>query len=145
MPPMIDLSRTAMMSIPPSPETFVSSVRNSMASSNRQISLSKSCPDISTISFGDPELSPRTRVPNKAKTSRTSSSEILVLLTALATRATVASMYRGLRSQSHTVRELIEEIARHSNQPIPIDSISATFGEQRASRGHTFFGNPGDY
>jgi len=46
---------------------------------------------------------------------------------------------------SHTVRELIEEIARHSNQPIPIDSISATFGEQRASRGHTFFGNPGDY
>ncbi len=46
---------------------------------------------------------------------------------------------------SHTVRELIEEIARHSNQPIPIDSISAKFGEQRASRGHTFFGNPGDY
>ena len=44
-----------------------------------------------------------------------------------------------------TVRELIEEIARHSNQPIPIESITATFGEQRAPRGCTFFGNPGDY
>lgn len=45
---------------------------------------------------------------------------------------------------SAKVRELIEEIARHSTQPIPIESITATFGEQRAARGRTFFGNPGD-
>jgi hypothetical protein len=46
---------------------------------------------------------------------------------------------------SPTVRELIEEIARHSTQPIPIESITAPFGEQRSPRGHAFFGNPGDY
>lgn len=46
---------------------------------------------------------------------------------------------------SHTTRELIEEIARHSDQPIPIESITVTFGEQHAPRGRTFFGNPGDY
>jgi hypothetical protein len=44
-----------------------------------------------------------------------------------------------------TVPELIEEIARHSNLPIPIESITAIFGKQPSPRGHTFFGNPGDY
>jgi hypothetical protein len=46
---------------------------------------------------------------------------------------------------SRTVRELIEELAAHSNKPIPIDSICATFGEQRAPRGSVFFGNPGNH
>ncbi len=46
---------------------------------------------------------------------------------------------------SATARELIEEIARHSAQPIPIESITATLGEERAARGYSFFGNPGDY
>ncbi len=45
----------------------------------------------------------------------------------------------------YTVRELIEEIAQHSNKPIPIESMNATFGEEIAPRGRTFFGNPGDF
>jgi hypothetical protein len=46
---------------------------------------------------------------------------------------------------SRTVRELIEELAAHSNKPIPIDSIRAAFGERRAPRGRVFFGNPGNH
>ena len=46
---------------------------------------------------------------------------------------------------SRTVRELIEELAAHSNKPIPIDSIRAAFGERRAPRGSVFFGNPGNH
>ncbi len=46
---------------------------------------------------------------------------------------------------SRTTRELIEELAAHSNKPIPIDSIRATFGEQRYPRGRGFFGNPGNH
>ena len=46
---------------------------------------------------------------------------------------------------SRTVRERIEELAAHSNKPIPINSIRAAFGEQRAPRGSVFFGNPGNH
>ncbi len=46
---------------------------------------------------------------------------------------------------SRTIRELIEELAANSNKPIPIDSIRATFGEQRTPRGSVFFGNPGNH
>ncbi len=46
---------------------------------------------------------------------------------------------------SRSIRELIEELAAHSDKPIPIDSVSSAFGEQRTIRGRVFFGNPGDH
>lgn len=48
-------------------------------------------------------------------------------------------------SASCSVREVIEELAVHSNKPIPIDSVRGISGEQRTIRGRSFFGNPGDY
>jgi TIR domain len=51
---------------------------------------------------------------------------------------------------SHTVpapasmRKIVEEIAKHSQKPIPIDSLAEALSEPVLSRGKVLFGSPGD-